>query len=255
MSLSSPTQKLSQELPAQSGATPVQMRTGGGASAYLRKVWAVAAKDVRAELRAKESFSTMAAFGLLAVLVFGLAFDLRVPSAEMVAPGVVWVAILFSGVLGLNRTFGAEIDRGSLAALLLAPVDRSAIYFGKVLAHLLFLLATELIILPVVFVVLDVNIFQPWILLGVLLGTFGYVSVGTLFGALTANTRARESMLPILLLPVMVPVFVAGVGLTANVLDGRELADFQRWLLILGVYDLVFVTIAFLVFDLIWEEA
>jgi heme exporter protein B len=254
MSLSSPTQQLSHELPPQREAAPVQMRTGGGVSAYFRKVWAVAAKDVRAELRAKESFSTMAAFGLLAVLVFGLAFDLRVPSAEMVAPGVVWVAILFTGVLGLNRTFGAEIDRGSLAALLLAPVDRSAIYFGKVLAHLLFLLATELIILPVVFVVLDVNIFHPWILVGVLLGTIGYVSVGTLFGALTASTRARESMLPILLLPVMVPVFVAGVGLTANVLDGRELADFQRWLLILGVYDLVFVTIAFLVFDLIWEE-
>ncbi len=251
MSLSSS----AQELTSHPEAAPAQMRTGGGAGAYFRKVWAVAAKDVRAELRAKESFSTMASFGLLAVIIFGMAFDLRVPNAEMVAPGVIWVVILYTGVLGLNRTFGAEIDRGSLAALLLAPVDRSAIYFGKVLAHLVFLLATELVILPVAFVVFDVNVFQPWILVGVLLGTIGYVSVGTLFGALTASTRARESMLPILLLPVMVPVFVAGVGLTANVLDGRELADFQRWLVILGVYDLVFVTIAFLVFDLIWEEA
>lgn len=251
MSLSSS----AQELTSHPEAAPVQMRTGGGVAAYFRKVWAVAAKDVRAELRAKESFSTMAAFGLLAVIIFGMAFDLRVPNAGMVVPGVIWVVILYTGVLGLNRTFGAEIDRGSLAALLLAPVDRSAIYFGKVLAHLAFLLATELIILPVAFVVFDVNVFHPWILVGVLLGTIGYVSVGTLFGALTASTRARESMLPILLLPVMVPVFVAGVGLTANVLDGRELADFQRWLVILGVYDLVFVTIAFLVFDLIWEEA
>jgi heme exporter protein B len=231
------------------------MRTGGGLGAYARKTWAVAQKELRVELRAKETFSTMAAFGLLAVVIFGLAFDLRVPSAAMVAPGVLWVIILFTGVLGLNRAFGAELDRGSLAALLLAPVDRSAIYFGKLIAHLLFLLATAAIILPLILVIFDINLLQPWILIGVALGTLGYVSVGTLFAALTASSRSRETMLPILLLPVMVPVFVAGVGLTANVLDGRAFGDFQRWLLILLVYDLVFLTVAFLVSDLIWEEA
>ncbi|HXF62904.1 MAG TPA: heme exporter protein CcmB [Caldilineaceae bacterium] len=235
-------------------AQPTPMRTGGGIGPFARKVWAVAQKELRAELRAKETFSTMAAFGLLAVLVFGMAFDLRVPSATMVAPGVLWVVILFTGVLGLNRAFGAEMDRGSLAALLLAPVDRSAIYFGKALAHLVFLLATEAILLPVMVVILDVSLLQPWILAGVALGTVGYVSVGTLFAALTANNRSRETMLPILLLPVMTPVFVAGVGLTAHVLDGRDFADFQRWLLVLLAYDLIFTTIAFLVFDLIWED-
>lgn len=234
--------------------TPVRMRLGNRPASYFAKVWAVARKDLRAELRAKESFSTMVTFGALAVLVFGLAFDLRVPEAKMVAPGVLWVVILFTGVLGMNRSFGAEVDRGSLAALLLAPVDRSALYFGKVIANTLFLLATELLILPVMLVILDINVLQPWILVGVFLGTLGYVCVGTLFGALTVGSRARESMLPILLLPVMVPVFMAGVGLTASVLDGRELADFQRWLWILVAYDLVFVTVAFMVFDLIWEE-
>jgi heme exporter protein B len=253
MTFSAPTQE-QRPIPALEAA-PVTMRTGGGLQSYLRKVWAVAAKDLQAELRAKESFSTMAAFGLLAVLIFGLAFDLRVPDAKMVVPGVLWVVILFTGVLGLNRSFGAEVDRGSLAALLLAPVDRSAIYFGKVLAHLVFLLLTEAIILPVALVIFDINLLHPWILVAVLLGTIGYVSVGTLFAALASSSRARESMLPILLLPVMVPVFVAGVGLSANVLDGRQLADFQRWLWMLVAYDLVFVTIAFLAFDLIWEEA
>jgi hypothetical protein len=105
-----------------------QMRTKGGFGAWLRKVWAVARKDLRAEFRAKEVFATMATFSVLAVVVFGLAFDLRVPDPEMVAPGVLWVVVLFGGVLGLNRTFGAEVDRGSLAALLLAPMDRSVIY-------------------------------------------------------------------------------------------------------------------------------
>lgn len=239
--------------PAADGGS-VRMRTGGGAAAYWRKVWAVAAKDLRSELRAKESFSTMVAFGLLAVLVFGMAFDLRVPEAGMVAPGVLWVVILFTGVVGLNRSFGAETDRGSLAALLLAPVDRSAIYFGKVIAHLAFMLLTEAIILPVVLVIFDINLLQPWIIAGVVLGTIGYVAVGTLFAALASSSRARESMLPILLLPVMVPIFTAGVGLTANVLDGRVLADFQRWLWLMVGYDLVFIVIAYLLFDLIWEE-
>ena len=234
---------------------PVQMRTGGGVAAYLRKVWAITLKDLRAEVRAKESLSVMLAFSVLAVLIFGLAFDLRVPEANMVVPGVIWVVILFSGVLGLNRSFGAEVDRGTLAALLLAPVDRSAIYFGKLLSHLCFQLINAAIILPCTLIIFNINLLQPWIVVGVVLGTIGYVAVGTLFAALAANSRARESLLPILLMPVMVPIFIAGIALTAAVLDNRALADFQRWLWVMIVYDLLFITVAYLVFDLIWEEA
>lgn len=233
----------------------VQMRTAGGYVAFMRKVRAVAMKDLRAELRAKEVLGTMAAFSVLAVIVFGLAFDLRVPDAAGVAPGVLWAVVLFGGVLGLNRSFGAEADRGTLAALLLAPMDRSAIYFGKLLASFVFMLVTVALVLPVILVIFDVSLFQPLNLLGLFLGTLGYVGVGTLFAALTASTRARESMLPILLLPVMIPVFVAGVGLTSNLLDGRSLAAMQRWLWMLAGYDVVFLAIAYLVFDMIWEEA
>lgn len=248
-------QEEARNTPPKLESRPAQMRTEGGFGTYLSKLWAIAIKDLRAEIRAKEIFSTMAAFSVLAVVIFGMAFDLRVPNPVMIAPGVLWVVVLFTGILGLNRSFGAEVDRGSLAALLLAPLDRSAIYFGKMLANLLFLLAAELIILPAILVIFNVNVFQPWILVGLFLGTLGYVSVGTLFAALAANARARESMLPILLLPVMLPIFMAGVKITAIVLDNRGLGDLQRWLMILAVYDLIFITIAFLVFDLIWEEA
>jgi heme exporter protein B len=234
---------------------PVVMRTGGGWLAYCRKVAAITAKDLRAEVRAKESLSVMIAFSLLAVLVFGMAFDLRVPEATMVVPGVVWVVILYSGVLGLNRSFGAEVDRGTLAALLLAPVDRSAIYFGKLLAHLIFMLINAAIVLPFALIIFDVALLQPWILIGVVLGTLGYTAVGMLFAALAASSRARESLLPIMLLPVMVPVFMAGVALTGAVLDGRALVDFQRWLWVMVIYDILFLTVSYLVFDLIWEEA
>ena len=157
----------------------------------------------------------------------------------------------FTGVLGLNRSFGAEVDRGSLSALLLAPVDRSAIYFGKLLANLVFILVTEILLLPVILIIFDVNLFLPQILLGLLLGTIGYVSVGTLFAALSASSRTRESLLPVLLLPVMIPVFVAGVGLTANVIDARNLSTIGRWFSLLIAYDLIFITLSFLLFDLI----
>lgn len=233
---------------------PVQMRTEGGAAAYLAKVWAIAAKDLRAELRAKEIIGVMATFSVLAVVIFGMAFDLRVPQAEMIVPGVLWVVVLFAGVLGLNRSFSSEVDRGSLAALLLAPVDRSALYFGKLVANLVFTLLAEVLILPVMLVLFDVSLFHPLVLAALLLGTIGYVAVGTLFAAMTGSARARESMLPILLLPVMVPVFMAGVKLTAIVVDGRGFGDVQRWLGILVAYDVIFVTVAFLVFDLVWEE-
>ncbi len=243
-------------VPAQDDApTLVAMRTGGGPGAFLRKVWAITLKDLRAEFRTKEVVLTMAAFSVLAVIIFGLAFDLRVPDPNMVAPGVLWVVVLFGGVLGLNRAFGAEADRGSLAALLLAPMDRSAIYFGKLIAALIFMVITEALVLPVILVIFDVSLFQPLNLLGLFLGTLGYVAVGTLFAALTANSRARESMLPILLLPVMVPVFVAGVGLSSTLIDGGSMESVVRWLLVIAGYDLLFLTIAYLVFDMIWEDA
>jgi len=147
------------------------------------------------------------------------------------------------------------VDRGSLPALLLAPMDRSAIYFGKMVANLIFMLAMLALVLPTILIIFDVNMIKPWILIALLLGVLGYVAVGTLFAAMTASVRARESMLPILLLPLMAPIFVAGVALTAAVVDGRALSDFWRWLGILAAYDLIFVTIAFIVFDMIWQES
>jgi heme exporter protein B len=232
----------------------VTMRTGGGSAAFLRKVWAIAAKDLRAELYGREVFSTMTVFSGLAVLIFGMAFDLRVPEAEMVVPGVLWVIILFAGVLGLNRSFGAETDRGTLPALLLAPVDRSAIYFGKAIANLVFTSGTAAVILVVMYFIFDTPLLQPWILVSTALGTFGFVGVGTIFAALTASVRARESLLPILLLPVMVPVFMAGVAATAGVLDGGGLEKIASWLWILVGFDVVFLGVAYLLFDLILEE-
>ncbi|HRW05942.1 MAG: heme exporter protein CcmB [Caldilineaceae bacterium] len=233
---------------------PVVMRADAGRGSFFRKVWMIAAKDLRIELRAKEVLGVMAAFSILAVIILGMAFDLRVPRSEMIAPGVLWGVLLFTGLLGLNRSFSAELDRHTLLALLLTPVDRSAIYLGKFVANFCFMALTALILLPVMLFIFDVNFFSPWILVTVLLGIFGYISVGTLFAALTASIRSRESMLPILLLPVLAPLFMAGLKMTELVVDARSLASFQNWLGMLVAFDLIFFTAAILVFDLIWED-
>lgn len=226
---------------------------GGGLAAYLRIVWAVAEKDVRTELRAKEVVGTMAAFSILAAVVFGLAFDLRVPRPEFVVPGILWVIILFTGVLGLHRSFGSEMDRGTLTGLLLAPVERSAIYLGKVAANLLYFLIVEALLVPALLILFDVNLFKPLILLGLLLGTIGYAGVGTLFAALTARNRARETLLPVLLLPILAPLFISGVGLTAVILDARATAEAWPWIGIVAIYDALVFAGAFLLVDMIWE--
>jgi len=227
----------------------------GGIAAYLRRVWVVAEKDVRTEMRSKEVVGTMAAFSVLAAVVFGLAFDLRVPRSELVVPGILWVIVLFAGVLGLNRSFGSEVDRGTLAGLLLAPVERSAIYLGKVAANLLYFLIVEALLVPALLILFDVNLLKPIVLLGLLLGTIGYVGVGTLFAALTSRNRARETLLPILLLPVLVPLFISGMGLTSVILDGRGTAEAWPWLGIIGLYDALVFAIAFLLVDVIWEKS
>jgi heme exporter protein B len=221
---------------------------------YWRSVWAIVEKDVRAELRTKDIFSSMFVFALLAVIIFDFAFELRVPSMTMVTPGILWVAITFAGTLGLNRSFVIEQDKGSLAGLLLAPVDRSAIYFGKMLGNLLFMLVMELMLLPLVMILFNQPLLRWEHVLVLLLGTYGFAAVGTVFAAMAVNTRAREVLLPILLFPVVVPVLLAGVKMTGALLDGETLASVSNWLRLIVIYDIGFTVVAYLTSWLRGEE-
>ncbi len=221
---------------------------------FVQAAWAIFWKDVRAEFRTKDIITGMLLFALLAVLIFNFAFELRVENVRQVLPGVLWVAIAFASILGLNRSFVLEQDRGSLEGILLAPVDRSALYFGKMMGNLVFMLAVEVVLLPVMVVLFNVNVFHPVVLLFVFLGTLGFAIVGTVFAAMAVNTRAREVMLPVLLLPVMVPVLIAAVKGAANVLDGASLSDVTNWLKLLVVFDVIFLAVAFMTFDYVVEE-
>jgi heme exporter protein B len=222
---------------------------------YLRKVFAVVAKDVVAELRTREMLSSMFVFALLVILIFNFAFDLRAENQRTLAPGVLWVAIAFAGMLGLSRSFIVEKDRGSMEGLLLTPVDRSAIYLGKLVGNVLFIAVVELIILPIFMVLfnLTARVLPP--LAGVmLLGTIGFAGVGTLFSAMAVHTRAREVLLPILLFPVVIPVMLAAVKLSAAILDRLPFAEVQNWFSLLVAFDLIFMALSFILFDYVMEE-
>jgi heme exporter protein B len=222
---------------------------------YLRKVLAIVTKDVVVELRTREMLSSMFVFSLLVILIFNFAFDLRAENQRTLAPGVLWVAIAFSGMLGLSRSFIMEKDRGSMEGLLLTPVDRSAIYLGKMLGNVLFITVVEIIILPIFIVLFNLSAGDIPLLVGVMfLGTIGFAGVGTLFSAMAIHTRAREVLLPVLLFPVVIPVMLSAVKLSAAILDRTPVADVQNWLSLLIAFDLIFMALAFMLFDYVMEE-
>ncbi len=221
---------------------------------FTRKVFTIVQKDVAVELRTKEMLSSMFVFSLLVIVIFSFAFELRVENVRQVAPGVLWVTFTFAGMLGLNRSFVLEKDRGCLDGLLLCPVDRTAIYFGKMLGNVIFMTIVEAIILPIFSVLFNISLFHPVLLLIVVLGTLGFAGVGTLFSAMAVHTRSREVMLPVLLFPVVVPAMIAAVKATGGVLDGLPFSEIAHWVRLLTVFDVVFLAISFMTFDYVVEE-
>lgn len=233
--------------------TIVQPRTSS-AGQFLRSLGAIVWKDLAAELRSRELLSAMLVFALLVILIFNFALELDAASRASVTAGVLWVTFAFAGTLGLNRSMAMEKDRGCLDGLLLAPVDRSAIYFGKAIGNLIFMLIVEAIVLPVYTILYSVNLFLPGLLLVIVLGSIGYVAVGTLLSSMAVQTRTRDILLPILLFPLVIPILIAAVKASTGFLQGTEFADIQPWINLLVVYDVIFTAVAFMVFDFIVEE-
>jgi len=196
----------------------------------------------------------MLIFSLLVILIFNFALELDVQTRRSVTSGVLWVIFAFAGTLGLNRSMAIEKDRGCLDGLLLAPVDRTAIYFGKTLSNLAFMLIVEAIVLPIYSFLYDVSLFQPGFLLVILLGSVGYAAVGTLLASMAIQTRTRDMLLPILLFPVSLPVLIAAVKASGGFLTGEPFAGILPWINLLVGYDVIFTSIAFMTFDYVVEE-
>jgi len=221
---------------------------------FLRKILAIVHKDIIAELRTKEMLSSMFVFALLVIVIFNFAFELRVANVKQIAPGVLWVTFTFAGMLGLNRSFILEKDKGCLEGLLLTPVDRSAIYFGKMLGNLIFMSVVEAIVLPIFWVLFNPPLFSPALIVIIVLGTLGFAGVGTLFSAIAVHTRAREVMLPVLLFPIVVPLMIAAVKITGGLLDGQPFSEMRNWLNLLVGFDIIFLIVSYMTFDYVVEE-
>jgi heme exporter protein B len=216
----------------------------------------LAAKDLRVEFRTRSAFFSATVFALLGATIFFFAWDPTAVPASDLATGVLWVIFTFSGLLGLHRSFGAEMTDRAIDALLVSPVDREAIFLGKALANLVFVLGVQLVAVPAVLLLYNVPLGSAaWVLVGIaVLAAIGLVAVGTLFSAMTVNTRFAELLLPMLSLPFFVPVVTGTAQATARLVNGRPLAEAVPWIELLAAFDLVFVAVCTLAFPYTLER-
>jgi heme exporter protein B len=227
-----------------------------GSKIFLQQVLALLAKDLKTEWRTREIFTSMFVFAVLVIVVFNFAIGADTELIRQVASGVIWIALSFASVLGLQRTGQMESEEDSLQGVLLALHDRSALFIAKMLAQMVYLLILALCILPLCGAWFHIDFIACIGELGIvfMLGILGLSIVGTLFAMIALHTRAREVMLPMLFLPVSVPLTIASVYATAQLIAGMTLGDIADYISLIGVFDIVFFTLALLVFDHIVEE-
>ena len=218
---------------------------------FLEQTLAILWKDIRCELRSKQTWMGMGMFALLVLVIFNFAFDLRVDNKAAIAPGALWVAFVFASLLGLGRTITAEREKGLMDRLLLCPVDRKAIYLAKLLGNLLFIGVVEVVALPVFAALFNVPLFGALLPI-VLLGTLGVATVGTLFSAMAAATQARELLLPILVFPLIVPVVIGAVRATGDLMVASP--NSPPWLGLMTAFDVIFLSASMLTFEFVIKE-
>ncbi len=225
--------------------------------AFLQTVWLMTRKDLLIEARSREILFTTLFFAVSCVLVFAFGFVREGKPVQDAAAGILWISIAFSGTLALGRTFERERQSETLRALMMAPIDRPALYVGKLVGVLLLLGTVEVIVVPLVSLMFQAPLFaHPFLMLGLLVtGTVGFCAVGTLFAAMLVRARSRDVLLPVLLYPITIPVIIAGVRGTAALLQVEvDLPMARAWLSMLAFFDVVFITIALWTFEPVMTE-
>lgn len=221
---------------------------------FFKTVLSILRKDLQVELRGRELVTSMGLFALLSVMIFSFALELDRQARQEVIGGVLWVTVVFASILGLNRGMAMEREGGGLDAMLIAPIERAAIFCGKLVANFLFALIVGLVLLVVMTVLYNITILRPWLLVVLVLGTLGFSTIGTLLAAMTAQTRSRESLLPIVMMPIALPVLLAAVRASAGILSETPMDDWIGWMQILVLVDVVFLAMCLLLFEFVVEE-
>jgi heme exporter protein B len=223
-------------------------------TSMVKAAAAVAWKDLRTELRSKETITAMFVFALLAIMIFSFALEFDRTGREASAAGILWVTLIFAGTLGLGQSLGREKDQGCLDGLLLTPVDRSALYFGKLVGNFVFMMIVAIVLLPLMSILFDVSFLNGMVLVILVLGILGYAGVGTLIASMSVYARGREVMLPILLLPIALSLLIPAVRGTRGLLEGVALNELTIWFNMLIVANVIYITLAYMLFDFVVEE-
>ncbi len=222
----------------------------------FRQIIAIAHKDLLQEVRSKAITVATLFFSAIVVVILAFALGPNPTFLSNAAPGVMWVALAFAGVISSTQSYQAELEEGAFEQLLLYPLPRAVIYLGKLLSNWLFMMLLGVIIFPVVLILFGGGslVWWPWLLATIFLGTLGFSLIATFYGALTANLRARESLLPVLMFPVIVPVILAAVRASGEILQLGDLAIAQDWLKLLLGFDLVYLVVCTSMFGFLLEE-
>jgi len=222
----------------------------------LSRIRAVVWKDLTAERRTKANFNAVVFLAALILLLFGFALGPDADALRNVAGGVLWLTVLFSGVLSFNRAYEQELEDGAFEMLLLYPGDRRSIYLGKLVANLAFVILVELVLIPAATLLYDLPVWDVVLPLSLvmLLGTFGFVTLGTFYAAMASRLRAREVLLPLLLFPMLIPLLIAAVQATSGILTGDAMNQAGDWMKLLAVYDIVFFIGALFAFEYVIED-
>lgn len=225
-------------------------------SPFLTAVWAIVWKDLQIEKHTRQTISIMIMFSLVTVIMFNFALEANLAAAREVATGLLWSTILLAGTLGLNRSLAIERENQTMEAVLMAPIDRSAIYFGKVISVTIFTLILELVLVFIFIVFFDKPFWRPPVLLVLFLGTVGYIAAGVIVTSMTIQTRTREVLLPVLLLPLSLPlVLPASMAVAAYMFPQLpEFGEVQSAISIVLLYDLLMLSAGFLTYHYVVES-
>lgn len=218
---------------------------------FSRVVWTIIRKDLQAEFRSRELVTSMLLFSFLSVMIFSFALELNRQAEREVVGGVLWVTVVFASILGLNRSLANEREQGSLDAMVLAPISRTAIYMGKMVGNFIFSLIIGAILLPLMTILFNVPLAQPLMLLVLGLGILGISAIGTLLSTMTVQSRSRETLLPIAMMPVTLPVILIGVQAAGSVIEGTPDTS---WLATLVFIDLMYLALGFILFEYVVED-
>ncbi len=222
----------------------------------MRVALAILRKDLRMEFRSKESILAMWIFSLLIFVIFNFTFEVSRLVMLEIAPGLLWVAFIFSGMFGLNHSFAIEKENGNLRSMALMPVDGGQLYLGKFMSVTLIMLLFEALIFPIFIIFYDLQLsLQMFLLIPVIVaGTVGFTSLGTILSAVAVHTRNQQILLSLLLWPLVSPIIIWSVTLTGMILGGEIPATFSNLLIRVGAFDVIFFTISYLLFDFILED-